>query len=491
MSFSAIDINIKATISDLSVVGVNLQTSTLTVFSARQYINTGSTDNFFETLGLVEDIDHIFNEDDSDDYGVASPRDPDTDPETPTKAAFRYRYVMALVVDLKRYYPELCRLQVLAVESRFNDRSLLSVIHGNSQIVYLINPHSDHWKATNAADTFNYTILNSDTGEMGTATITLERFADYPEFNDVYVELGPFTTGVVQIDLEKYNPAMAEWSVLGFGLRNPELISSISVAPDNPRSIILNLAQECSCWECNWTDVEVFIQNNAPGPDEGNVFKLYVNLVKPCTSFMANPILIEVVGEVPEYVDINVAFNNPHALVELLEVDQTDDNRGEVMFTPFLNSIRYLFNRSTSYWDPLFREDIFAYHIRNKATGAKAIANVIIRKIDITTSSSGSELTFERSYPILPGSTLYKVAPITAFAKYEGTILTEDNEGNQISLQAHISIQTAPVIMPKPFTGTLAGATANGSISMSNLSIVTDPEGSPLLITGGHFYLKP
>ncbi len=484
--FVAVDINLKVNISDLAAARINALTGETALFEARRFVNLSSVEDLKAALETLDGL-NLDNDDEDSEEGVG--------------------HTLAMVIDVPKYFPEHRNIKVLAVGAKFDAKSLTISIVGN-KIVYIpaISDDSPWSQEDTVNDNFYYTVQNADTGEISSATVLISRFKEYTGFEDVYIELNPLYSGTIEINLEKFNVLTSEYAVTGFGVYNTALISGISVSPSNPRGIVLTLLNECACWECDWTSFEVFIKKWDVESAQFLDFKLYVNLTKLCDEFVANVIEIEVEGNLPNYIDIDVAVYNSHAFIELLQVDTPYTERGDITYTPFANMVRYTFNTGSGFWSPERQQDLLIYNIRNKATGINAKSYVVIRRKQSGGSSSGQTLNPSQSYQLQSSTMLRKSAigpyfaagpggplgggltPAMAAAAslfYEGIIVTLDDEGNKISLSAHIEINHST----KAFTGRISGADAEGTINYDNMMPALDPYGTLLKNISGSFKL--
>src|ERR1043165_3089698 len=391
-SLAPIDINFKFSIQDFAIVKMNYEEGYLDIYPSRSYIGyeTGDPafDEFIDALQVLENLQGLGSGDGTDGG----------------------RFLPAVLIDIRKYYPA-CGINVIAVESVFDRKKMLiGIDEEKHKMLYYLNP-TDVWEDSEQSDSFWYTVRNENTGEIATAKVNLTRVDIFLPY-DIYVELNPLYTGVIKIDFRRFyrNVEESAGQIVSIGPYNRELIRSVTQDPGDPYSLKVVLATTCDCWDCDWTDFELFIKGTLPETGETLESKVYVNLIKPCDNFLANLIEIDIEGSVPEYIDIDISVYNSHALIQLLQIGNVADDRGEIVYSTSSNKARYVFNRDSGYWNDSPVQDMFMYNIRNKANGLKAKSYILIRRKASSSSSSGPVLHFSTDYPIIAGTALYKAA---------------------------------------------------------------------------------
>ncbi len=482
MSLTGVNIDIKATIKDLAVIGFgNTGERKVQVFEARNYANVFGDNDLANVVMENEEFDGKFIFD-------TEGREPEV---------INYYYTFGLVVDIAEYYPDICDIELTSVQSRYGNISFGALVHDKTKLLYLINVNSPLVRDNLFFDTIRYTVRDNASGEETSASVSFSRYKENLSFNDIHVELSEFYTGIIEVDLNDYNALMSDWTVTSFGPYNTDLIRDVRLSENNNRKVRITVAKECACWDCDQTRFAVYIQNQSDPSVAPYEFKYYVNLVKPCTDFVANPIHVIITGDVPEFVDIDIAAYNIGADAMLITAGEVDDSRGDLNQTSY-KDLRYEFNRDTAgYWDRHYAEDSFAYTVKDRATGVNSTATVTISKRpgDARSGSSASGVlptTPGQDYQIRIESELFKTGntpTIPSVSTYEGFISIKDNYDNVVSLDASISIEHT--IIPPPasglhyFSGIVAGSFVTGRIKFTNTDFVSDAEGTMLMNPDG------
>ncbi|HWB64575.1 MAG TPA: hypothetical protein VG603_13760, partial [Chitinophagales bacterium] len=380
----ALDISLKASLQDLAITRIMPDSGEISVYRARNYVYTTCNPGkeFLSSLIALEGLTGATGD-----------------------------YLLTAVIDIQKYYSNSCSLKVVAVGTDFNDKSMaVQISDDGKKILYWYNVNASGWSDINVTDSFLYTIKDTTTGEVATANINLSRYSFFVP-NDVYIELNPLYSGIIRIDLRKFIDASLDFTATGAGIFDTNLISKITIDPQDPQVVIVYLINACCNWDCHWTDFEVFLRVTDSKDNTQTGSKIYINLIKQCEIFIANPIEIEISGDVPSFVEIDIARFNPHAFVELLQVGYTSPDKGMAGVNAPLNFVKYDFNRDSGFWSADFAKDIFEYSIRNRASGAIAKSYISIRKSGASSSSSygaGGGINYATSYNIGPDTTLIK-----------------------------------------------------------------------------------
>src|ERR1043165_5463772 len=221
-------------------------------------------------------------------------------------------HMKGAVIPLKRYYPNAADISFASVENEVTDKRIAVWLSSDRKELYVIPTNgTQNWLGGDGinqrSDSFRY-YLKMNGAENTDASVTLKplqlkQFGTYPE--DIYVGLYDPITRLVQIDIRKFNPLLdSDTYIAGFGEYDPALIYDITAAAEDPTSVQVRLKKESTCWGCEGTLFDVFLEKTEGNKTLRN--KLTVRLYQQCDTFKVNDIKIEVVGAMPESVLMNV-----------------------------------------------------------------------------------------------------------------------------------------------------------------------------------------
>lgn len=392
-------------------------------------------------------------------------------------------------VDVASYYDECC-VKVIAVESRENTKTdFINIDKSGERIIYYPNWRSLFWDDNpDGQDTFRYFIENVETGEIASGNITIQSYAySIKELftEDIYINLKAPLPAIIEVDTKVFNPLYPGAILDHVGHFDKKFFNAIDISPDNKSGLIFSLDKEKCNWDC--CGVETYVEYWLKKDGFSTRGRIYFR--KDCDDFEVNDIVIEIEGDVPEFLEINVQDYNTHAGISLYQVQQVPSNRGSSEIVEGTNEdlLKYVFNKNSSFWKETLQQEVFYYTAR-RDDGEFATAYIWIKKAS-SSSSSGGILPVQQSLNII-GGTLTKTSQGVA-SHFTGT-LDVDYGGNEISILVELdAIQDNTTLWPLrcTFNGQSGSdlIQVNGSFNyeVPSINVSSIPVGNSLTVIGG------